>query len=167
MQPVNSGFSAGRAVLCTCLVLGLSIVVFIAGCPLKPPANTRHPAATSPSVGNPAAPAANPATPASGQAIVIPDDVREALPLDPSFTPLEYSANGSEVHLKALSAWDTQRTSEWLLTEMERRGYTSEDNPSQILEGLTFTNAQAKYKSVVVKATQHRSDQCTVEITAK
>jgi hypothetical protein len=148
------------------LSLGLVLIgalALAAGCPSKPPANSRHPAAQGAAV-------ATPAPPAAGQAIVIPDDVRAALPFDPSFTPLEFSDSGGEVRLKALSAWDTQRTSEWLLAEMEHRGYTSEDNPSQILQGLAFTNAQAKYTSVMVKATLHGtgdSEQCTVEITAK
>jgi hypothetical protein len=145
------------------LSVGLVLIgalALAAGCPKPPPASTSQPAAAS-------AAAANPAPPGSGQAIVIPDDVREALPLDPSFTPLEYSDSGGEVHIKALSAWDTQRTSEWLLAEMERRGYTYEDNPSRILEGLTFTNPQAKYTSVMIQATEHLSKQYTVEITAK
>jgi hypothetical protein len=145
------------------LSIGLALMgtlALFAGCPKPPPASTGQPA-------SPSAAVAHPAPPASSQALVIPDGVREALPLDPSFTPQEYSDNGGEVHLKALSAWDTTRTSEWLLSEMERRGYTSEDNPSQILEGLAFTNTQAKYTSVIVKATLNQSEQCTVEITAK
>lgn len=149
------------------MILGVGALALIAGCPIKPPPSTRHPASTSPPAASPATPSANPAAPAAGTAIVIPEDVRAALPLDPSFTLLEYSDGGGEVRVKALSAWDTQQTSEWLLMEMERRGYTSEDNPSQILEGLAFSNAQARYQSVVVKAVLHASKQCTVEITAK
>ena len=102
-----------------------------------------------------------PATP-----IALPDDVKAALPLDPSFTTLSYSETGGQVSISLLSAWETAKTCEWLLTQMEARGYYGEDNPSRILEGLDFTAEKAKYKRVRITVSLNTEDQTTIKIEA-
>lgn len=102
-----------------------------------------------------------------GTAIVVPEDVRRALPIDPSFTLLSYADGGDQVQLQALSAWDAQRTSEYVLGKMSELGYTETDNPSNLLStGLRFENSQARYQAVTVKVELHASEQCTLQITA-
>jgi hypothetical protein len=98
---------------------------------------------------------------------VIPSDVRDALPLDPSFTILSYADNAGAVHVLALSAWETTQTAQWVSAWLQQQGYDSEDNPSQILSGMTFTKTGARYESVKATVTLNTADQCTVELTAQ
>ena len=98
--------------------------------------------------------------------VQVPDDVRAELPLDPSFTTLSYSESGGEVRMSLLSAWDTTKTCEWLLTQMQQWGYEIGDNPSRILEGLDFTYEKAKYKRVRITVSLNTEDQTTVAIEA-
>ncbi len=112
--------------------------------------------------------AASTAVAAPGTAIVVPEDIRRALPVDPSFTILSYADGGPSVQLQALSAWEAQRTSEFVLTTMRDLGYSEMDNPSNLLTtGLPFENAQARFKTVTVKVAMHTAEQCTLEITAQ
>jgi hypothetical protein len=105
---------------------------------------------------------------APSTAVVIPEDVRRALPIDPGFTLLSYSDDGPQVRLEALSTWDAQRTSEFILGAMSGLGYAETDNPSNLLSsGLLFENAQALFKTVTVKVTLNSAEQCTLEITAQ
>lgn len=99
--------------------------------------------------------------------VEVPDDVLQALPVDSAFTILSFSDDGSRVQLQALSAWDAQRTSEYVLSTMGSRDYTEADNPSSLLSsGLLFENAQADFKAVMVKVGLNTADQCTLEISA-
>jgi len=100
--------------------------------------------------------------------ITVPDDVRSALPIDPSFTVLSFSQTDSSVRVTLLSAWDTQRTTEWLYAEMQRRGYENQDNPSRMLEseGLEYTCTGAKYPNVRIRVGMNTAEQATVDIAA-
>lgn len=112
---------------------------------------------------------------AKGQAVTppaqppsVPKSVRDELPLDDSFTITEYSAGAGnrEVTIAALSAWDTERTATWMISELGRRGYDSGENPSEILNGVDYYNPRAKYKRVKVQVTMNTADQCLVRIEA-
>ena len=102
------------------------------------------------------------------QPLAIPAQVAAALPLDPSFTPVQYTATsaGDSVSLVALSAWDTTDTATWMITWLAQRGYQSDDNPSRILEGVEYANAEAPYRTLWVQVTLNTADQCVVTIQA-
>jgi hypothetical protein len=102
-----------------------------------------------------------PATP-----ITIPSGVLATLPLDQSFTFTDYSKQGDDVIVKAISAWDAATTANWMLARLAQLGYDSGDNPSRILEGCDYLgNSESKYKSIRVKVTLNSSDQCLVQIS--
>jgi len=99
--------------------------------------------------------------------IVVPDSVLRDLPLDKSFTFLQYTKNGDNVEIKAISAWDAATTSNWMLARLTELGYDSGDNPSRILEGCDYYGNQgAKYKVIRAKVDLNASDQCLVEISS-
>ena len=102
------------------------------------------------------------------QPLTLPSDVASALPLDPSFTVLSFSQTDSSVRVTLLSAWDAERTVQWLYADMQRRGYENQDNPSRMLEseGLEYTCTGAKYPNVRIRVGMNTAEQATVDIAA-
>jgi hypothetical protein len=111
---------------------------------------TSHNLAASPKVSAPATP------------VALPSDVERNLPVDATFTVLAYTGSGKEQHCQFLSSWDTQRTIEWLLGAMDARGYTLDDNPSRILEGVAFQNPQAEYPVIKIKVEENLAEQTLI-----
>ena len=100
------------------------------------------------------------------QAVSMPPETTEDLPINPSFTVLEYTEHGSHVHVSVLSAWDAQQTTIWLVGEMARRGYESGDNASRILEGATYYHDKARFESIWLKVNLNTASQCSIEMIA-
>ena len=96
------------------------------------------------------------------QPVQLPSDIEAAIPLDPAFTVLVYSQIGDVHNASLLSVWGTQQTIEWLLSEMTARGYSLTDNPSRILEGVDFENAQAKYRTINIKVEENSAQQTLI-----
>jgi len=102
------------------------------------------------------------------QPISVPGSVREELPLDDSFVITEYSASAGnrEVTVAAISAWDTEQTATWMISKLREMGYDSGENPSEILNGVEYYNADRRYQRLTVKVTLNTADQCLVRLEA-
>lgn len=105
-----------------------------------------------------------PATPIS-----VPRKVSEALPLNQSFVVLEYTSAGgqTDVYLTALSSWDVEQTTLWMLGELGRLGYTTDDNPSRILEGVEYAGQGDSFTILRVEVTSNNAGQCIVCLEGK
>ena len=101
--------------------------------------------------------------------ISVPRKVSQALPLDESFMVLEYSAAGgqTDVYLTALSTWDVEQTTLWMLGELGRLGYTTADNPSRILEGVEYTGQGDSFAILRVQVTSNDAGQCIISLEGK
>gem|GEM_PF-2744059 len=105
-----------------------------------------------------------PATPIS-----VPRKVSEALPLNQSFAVLEYTsaAGQTDVQLTALSSWDVEQTTLWMLGELDRLGYTTDDNPSRILEGVEYAGGGDGFAILRVQVTSNSAGQCIVHLEGR
>jgi hypothetical protein len=100
--------------------------------------------------------------------IVVPDNVLETLPADKSFTFLNYAKSGDKVSLKAISPWDAETTSLWMLARLKELGYDSGDNPSRILEGCDFFGEMGvRYDSIWTRVDLNAAEQCLIEIETR
>jgi hypothetical protein len=105
-----------------------------------------------------------PATPIS-----VPRKVSQVLPLDASFVVLEFTAvrMQTDVHLTALSSWDVEQTVLWMLGELGRLGYTTDDNPSRILDGVEYAGQGDSFTMLRVQVTSNGAGQCIVSLEGR
>lgn len=113
---------------------------------------------------------------AQGDRIVVPappitiaDKVRRQLPLDPLFQLVTYQATSgdAEITLTALSPWSVTETCQWMLARMQQQGYDCDQNPSEILNGVTFLSADQAYGAVMIQVTLNTADQCLINIETR
>lgn len=85
------------------------------------------------------------------------------LPLDSTFT-LEAIRDlpGGAVEIRALSAWDTLRTSTFMLDSLSSLGYETADNPSRILEGVLYSKKSGKIQELFIQITLKNDKSCRV-----
>jgi hypothetical protein len=91
-------------------------------------------------------------------------ELADELPVDESWTILTSVGDGDGIIVNALSRWDTQETAMWVLTQLSKMGYATNDNPSAVLGGAIYSSDSAKYKSIYVKVGMNNAEQCTVEL---
>jgi hypothetical protein len=150
--------SAATSLILTC---GVALAVLLSGCPQMARWRDRQIAQSQQiAQGQKVTPPAQP--------ISVPKSVREELPLDDSFVITEYSASAGnrEVTVAAISAWDTERTATWMISKLRDMGYDSGENPSEILTGVEYYNADRRYPRLTVKVTLNTADQCLVRLAA-
>jgi hypothetical protein len=94
--------------------------------------------------------------------------IARELPLDSTFT-IESVAEqqGGAVEITAVSAWDTLRTSTYILDSLAKLGYETGDNASRILEGTVYTKPNGKIAEIDIRITLEKDDSCRVMIEAK
>ena len=90
------------------------------------------------------------------------------MPLHDTFIITQYTAttNTDSVTVCALSAWDTERTSIWMLSELAKLEYQTDQNPSEVLNGLECFSTERKYEKLTVTVTLNNSGQCLVRLAA-
>ena len=64
----------------------------------------------------------------------------------------------------AVSARDTLATCTFLLAELSRLGYESDDNASRILEGVHFRKQQGRIHDLFVHVTMDNDAKCRIEM---
>ena len=102
------------------------------------------------------------------QPVVVPQKVARELPLHESFIITKYTAtkNGDAVVVAALSQWDTERTAIWLLEELGKLEYETDENPSEVLNGIECYSTRRKYEKLKATVTLNNSGQCLVRLEA-
>jgi len=102
------------------------------------------------------------------QPVVVPKKVAAELPLHDSFIITEYTATGGadSVTVCALSPWDTEQTAMWMLAELGKLKYQTDENPSELLNGMECYSSDRKYGNLMATVTLNNSGQCLVRLEA-
>ena len=155
-QSIPASSDSGK--LCHGLLAALALCALVALCGCPQMAEWRdEQIATSHSLAEPAQAVKVPPTP-----IKLPVDVERAIPVAQTFTVLAYTQSGGTHHCQVLSSEELEKTIQWLLSEMQSRGYTLDDNPSRVLEGAEFHRDGAEYRSINVKVEQNLAKQVLI-----
>lgn len=99
--------------------------------------------------------------------ISLPGEIESSVPYDAEFTVLTYQKSHNNHSCRILSSKGLENTVQWVLAGMQSKGYTLDDNPSRVLEGVEFQNESAKYRTILVKVEQNSAAQVliTYELT--
>ncbi len=96
----------------------------------------------------------------------VPNKIKKHFDFPAEFTIIELDETRTTVRLVyVVNPPRTQEIAQMIIADLETRGYQSGDNPSRILEGVTFTGGE--FREVYVKVTEEYDKGTIVTLDVK
>ncbi|MEZ5338715.1 MAG: hypothetical protein R3F46_10650 [bacterium] len=134
-------------------------------CPFLKPASSPGTSSSNQSAASQPGSSAAAAQAQTSPAFRIDNAIRRELPLEQSMQ-IEWSHtdDSGNISLMAASGMDTLQTCTFLIAELGRLGYESDDNASRILEGVHYRKTQGRIRDLFVHVTMDNDGKCRVEM---
>lgn len=130
------------------LLISIFILTMLVSCPVPSGDNSQNTGSTGTAGDNSDNPNQN-----DGDKLEMPDKLLKSMDFPAEYTIIELTDTRENAHVVyTVNPPRTQEIAQLHITDLQTRGYTSDDNPSRILEGVEFTGGE--WRRIYVKVTE-------------